>query len=207
MSLKVMCAGCSAEERERTESDVRRGLGARASGDETWIVSVVNLQSRWSITMDGPGIRALNFTAPPGRLAQSIQEALEAKTAATAKPPPAPTASAPPRPPSAPPTSPAPSKPATAPPKPAAAPPPKAAAPPPRPAAPPPLPRVTSVGGPRRDAQACAQCHQRFAVTFDAIAGESEQMSPVACPHCWHTNHVMVGETAADTSDYRAEKA
>ena len=31
-------------------------------------------------------------------------------------------------------------------------------------------------------------------------------MSPVACPHCWHMNQVMVGETAADTSDYRAEK-
>ena len=29
MSLKVMCAGCSAEERERAESDVRRALGAR----------------------------------------------------------------------------------------------------------------------------------------------------------------------------------
>ena len=31
-------------------------------------------------------------------------------------------------------------------------------------------------------------------------------MTPVACPHCWHMNHVPVGETAADTSDYRAEK-
>ena len=76
MSLKVMCAGCSAEERERAESDVRRALGARATGSETWIVSVINLQSRWSVTLDGPGIRALNCAAAPGRLAEAIQEAL-----------------------------------------------------------------------------------------------------------------------------------
>jgi hypothetical protein len=38
------------------------------------------------------------------------------------------------------------------------------------------------------------------------VAGEPDRMTPVACPHCWHTNHVLVGETAADTSDYRAEK-
>jgi hypothetical protein len=50
------------------------------------------------------------------------------------------------------------------------------------------------------------QCHQRFSVTFEAIAGEPEHMTPVACPHCWHMNQVMIGETAADTSDYRAEK-
>jgi len=43
-------------------------------------------------------------------------------------------------------------------------------------------------------------------VSFDAIVGESELMTPVACPHCWHMNHVLIGETAADTSDYRAEK-
>jgi hypothetical protein len=78
-----MCAGCSADERERAESDVRRALGTRASGSgETWIVSVINLQSRWSVTLDGPGIRALNCTAPPGRLAEAIQEALQAKMGA-----------------------------------------------------------------------------------------------------------------------------
>jgi hypothetical protein len=31
-------------------------------------------------------------------------------------------------------------------------------------------------------------------------------MAPVACPHCWHVNNVPVGENAAATSDYRAEK-
>jgi DNA-directed RNA polymerase subunit RPC12/RpoP len=202
MSLKVMCAGCSVEERERAESDVRRALGARAAGGETWIVSVINLQSRWSVTLDGPGIRALNCTAPPGRLAEAIQEALQGRTGA-------------------PPAAATPSRAAS---PPTRAPAPAAAAPaPPRPASPPtPAPSSTpSAGnsgtagarsvlspasGPRRDGHECAQCHQRFAVTFEAISGEIEHLTPVACPHCWHMNRVLVGETAADTSDYRAEK-
>jgi hypothetical protein len=38
------------------------------------------------------------------------------------------------------------------------------------------------------------------------VAGEAEHMTPVACPHCWHLNSVPIGEFAADTNDYRAEK-
>lgn len=220
-----MCAGCSAEERERAESDVRRALGARAGGGDTWIVSVINLQNRWSVTVDGPGIRALNCTAPHGRLVEAIQEALQAKIG----PPPvaaAPAAGpAPAAPRAAPAAAPAPTPtraaPAAAPaPARAAAPAPgastaaRAAAAPPAKSTPPPAPASVPTGpsaispasGPRRDRHECVQCHQRFAVTFEAIAGEAEHMTPVACPHCWHTNHVPVGETAADTSDYRAEK-
>jgi hypothetical protein len=234
MSLKVMCAGCSAEERERAESDVRRALGTRAAGSETWIVSVINVQSRWSVTLDGPGIRALNCMAPPGRLAETIQEALQAKMGA-----PAPAAATPAGPiaPAAAPTAanrpaaaaPTRTAPAAAPGRvaaaPAAAAPNRAAPAPGRVPAPAALPRsapspppaaastapparsaVSAAGGPRRVQLECVQCHQRFRVSFDAIAGEPEHMTPVACPHCWHTNQVMVGETAADTSDYRAEK-
>jgi len=96
-------------------------------------------------------------------------------------------------------------------PAPAAAPPPPRSAPPPTPAAGNSAPAgarsaISPAGGPRRDRHQCVQCHQRFGVTFEAIAGEPEHMAPVACPHCWHMNHVLVGETAADTSDYRAEK-
>ncbi len=222
MSLKVMCAGCSAEERERAESDVRRALGARATGSETWIVSVINLQSRWSVTLDGPGIRALNCAATPGRLAEAIQEALQSRAPAGAGPvaapaPPAATAPAakPPAAPAAKPTAAPAAKPTAAPapkpsiapaarPSPTPAPKPPAAAPV-KPAAAPSRPAPPAAGG--GGTHECAQCHQRFRVTFDAIAGEPEHMTPVACPHCWHTNHVMVGETAADTNDYRAEKA
>src|SRR5688500_16247068 len=124
MSLKIMCAGCSKDEREQAESDVRKALGARADGSETWIVSVVKVQGRWSVTLDGPAIRALTCTAPPGHLGQAIREALDAKTAtaapaatpaAASRPAPAsPAAAAPPTPrPSAPrPSAPAPSAPA-----------------------------------------------------------------------------------------------
>lgn len=226
-----MCAGCSAEERERAESDVRRALGARASGGETWIVSVINLQSRWSVTLDGPGIRALNCTASPGRLAESIEQALQAKIGAppaASAPPPAARAAPAPAAPAAPParTGAAPTAPGrvpAAPPTPAAGraatPPTRAAAPVPAPAAPRPgattpapaaapaaRPTVSAASGPRRVPLECVQCHQRFHVTFEAIAGEPEHMTPVACPHCWHMNQVLIGETAADTSDYRAEK-
>lgn len=188
MSLKVMCAGCSAEERERAESDVRRALGARATGTESWTVSVINLQSRWSVILDGPGIRALNCTAPPGRLAEAIAEALQAKAA-----PPAPAHRAP---------SPSPS-PSPAPPDAAPRP---APTPAPRPAVPAPRPAAAGAAGPRRSAHECAQCRRRFNVAFEGVAGEPDLPTPVACPHCWHTNHVPVGETAAATSDYRADK-
>jgi len=206
MSLKVMCAGCSAEERERAESDVRRALGTRAAGGDTWIVSVINLQSRWSVTLDGPGIRALNCTAPPGRLAEAIQEALQARTGA----PPAvaaPAAAPAPSRPAAASASPAPNRAAAA--GPARAPAPAAAAPATPRSAPPSTPAAGNrapAGGSRRVQLECVECHQRFRVSFDAVAGESEHLTPVACPHCWHTNQVMVGETAADTNDYRAEK-
>jgi len=214
-----MCAGCSAEERERAESDVRRALGARAAGGETWIVSVINLQSRWSVTLDGPGIRALNCTAPPGRLVEAIQEALQARTgvppaaaasagraapAAAAAPAPRPAAPNPGR------AAPAPAA-ATPAPGRAATPAPPRSTPLPTPAAGNRAPAgarsaISPAAGPRRDRHECVQCHQPFDVTFEAVAGEPEQMTPVACPHCWHMNHVLVGETAADTSDYRAEK-
>ncbi len=215
-----MCAGCSVEERERAESDVRRALGTRAAGGETWIVSVINLQSRWSVTLDGPGIRALNCTAPPGRLVEAIQDALQtrigappaAAPAASPAPPAAaaapvvrPAAAAPPRPAPAaaaatPARSPVPAAAAPAPPRSAPAPPPASSAPAVARSA------ISPASGPRRDRHECVSCHQRFAVAFEAVAKEREHLTPVACPHCWHMNHVLVGETAADTSDYRAEK-
>jgi len=205
-----MCAGCSAEERERAESDVRRALGARAAGGDTWIVSVINLQSRWSVTLDGPGIRALNCTAPPGRLAEAIQEALQARTGA----PPAvaaPAAAPAPSRPAAAPAAPAPgragSSPTRSPAAAATAPARSASSPPPANSAPAGArSSISPASGTRRERHECVECHQRFRVSFDAIAGEPEHMTPVACPHCWHTNQVMVGETAADTNDYRAEK-
>jgi|SRR5687767_2995706 hypothetical protein len=76
MVLKVMVAGCPAEEKERAESDVRRALGPRIQS-EAWMVSLVKLQGRWSITLDGPGARARTCVASEGKVSESIREALQ----------------------------------------------------------------------------------------------------------------------------------
>ena len=77
MSLKILCAGCSLEERAAVEAEVAAGLGARAQ-NEPWTVSLVKIGDRWSVTLEGPdrATRGQNFMAAPGRLRQSIAEAL-----------------------------------------------------------------------------------------------------------------------------------
>jgi hypothetical protein len=215
MSLKIMCAGCSQEEREQAESDVRKALGARADGSDTWIVSVVKVQGRWSVTLDGPAIRALTCTAPPGKLRESIHDALEAKAPAKTAPP-APTRAATPAPapaPSAPPAvAAAPAAPAR--PTPASAPAARslpaapAAARPSAPAAAAPPLRAAVTAPPVADGTyPCEKCGQRFRVLFESVPGEERHPAPVACPHCWHVNRVPVGDEAAMNGDYRAEKA
>jgi hypothetical protein len=75
MSLKILCAGCSQEEREQAESDVRRALGARADG-AAWTVSLVKVQNRWSVTMAHPPAATITCIAPEGRLAEAIRDLL-----------------------------------------------------------------------------------------------------------------------------------
>ena len=223
-----MCAGCSKDEREQAESDVRKALGARADSSDTWIVSVVQVQGRWSVTLDGPAIRALTITAPPGHLRESIHDALAAKTAApaAATPPPMPaplgaaaTAPAPPTAaaaaapvaPAARPTPAARAAPAAAPaaPRSASAAPRAPAAPPPSaPAAAPLRAAARPASAPAADGTySCEKCGQRFRVLFESMPGEEHRPAPVACPHCWHVNRVPVGDDAAAGGDYRAEKA
>ncbi|HEY7509426.1 MAG TPA: hypothetical protein VIG50_04195 [Vicinamibacteria bacterium] len=161
MPVKVLCAGCSKEEREQAEVDVRKALAGRGdTGD--WMVSLVKLADRWSITLDAPAarVRGMTVVAPQGRLADSIREALRQTPAAAGG--------------------------AVAPAAPAAA---------PRPAAPP--------GGPNR----CDKCGGAFVVVYEARPGESLESAPVACPHCWFVNRVLIDAEAAFTRDYRAEKA
>jgi hypothetical protein len=77
MSLKILCAGCSPEERQAVEAEVEAGLGARARSDP-WIVSLVKIGDRWSVTLEGPDrSKGATFMAAGGRLRQSITEALE----------------------------------------------------------------------------------------------------------------------------------
>lgn len=75
MSLKVLCAGCSSEERERAESDVRRALGTRTDAAQ-WTVSLVKVAGRWSVTLARPSAGTLTCVAPEGRLAEAIRDAL-----------------------------------------------------------------------------------------------------------------------------------
>ena len=87
MGLKILCAGCSKDEREQAEADVGRALAGRvAAGD--WSVSLVKLAGRWSVTIDAPAarIRGLSVVAAQGRLAETIREALGGAGAAEAPP-------------------------------------------------------------------------------------------------------------------------
>ena len=90
MSLKILCAGCSPEERQAVEAEVEAGLGARARS-EPWTVSLVKIGDRWSVTLEGPdrASRGKNFMAASGRLRQSIAEALAGGAPGAAERPPA----------------------------------------------------------------------------------------------------------------------
>jgi hypothetical protein len=183
MSVKVLCAGCSKEEREQAEADVRKALADRAASDE-WMVSLVKLADRWSVTLDASAarLRGVTLVAPQGRLADSIRDALRntpargAGTGAAAAPPP-PKAS----------TMAGPAKPA--------------------PSAPTSRPAATAAAAPSGGRLLCEKCGGGFAVVYDSRPGGSLETAPVACPHCWHVNRVLIDAEAAFNRDYRAEKA
>jgi DNA-directed RNA polymerase subunit RPC12/RpoP len=157
MTLKVLCAGCSKDERELAESTVRRTLGKRVV-DGAWTVSLVGTGDKWSITLDAPaaGIRSRTFLVARDQVGQALLEALGPAAGSA----------------------------------PAAAP------------APAPAPLAEA----RSPAQ-CERCHQAFVVAYESTADEGQEAAPVACPHCWHVNRVLVGERAAETREYRADKA
>jgi hypothetical protein len=173
LSVKILCAGCSKEEREQAEADVRKALADRsAAGD--WMVSLVKLADRWSVTLDAPfaKMRGVTVVAPQGRLGDSIRAALSGTPAAPAAVAPARAVA-----------------PASA--APAAK----------RPPAPVPPPAA-------RDGRlTCEKCGGGFIVVCDSRPGESLESAPVACPHCWHVNRVLIDAEAAFNRDYRAEKA
>jgi hypothetical protein len=156
MGLKLLCAGCSKDERETAEAAVRKALGRRSEGG-AWTVSLVRLTDRWSVTLDGSsyGVRALTLVAPEGRLYETIVGALEPQGAA---------------------------------------------------------PAVASAAAPARSAESrapfqCEKCGGGFVLVYDAPADEEEETVPAACPHCWHVNRVLAASSAAETRDYRVEKA
>jgi hypothetical protein len=155
MGLKLLCAGCSKDERETAEAAVRKALGRRTEGG-AWTVSLVRMTDRWSVTLDGSsyGVRALTLVAPEGRLYETIADALEPQAEAAAAP----------------------------------------AAAPARPAE-------------SRAPFQCEKCGGGFVLVYDAPPDEGEETVPAACPHCWHVNRVLAASSAAETRDYRVEKA
>ena len=147
MPLKIMCAGCSKDERDTAESIVKAALGT-ATG--SWMISLVKIGRQWSVTVDGPEVKQKTLMVPDGSIPQALRDLVP--------PPPAPAPE--PAPPPAPPVA------AVPPPKPV----PKPAAPPtpvPAPAALSPLPPALEVGsdfdqlGPvaRRQSETCALSH------------------------------------------------
>jgi DNA-directed RNA polymerase subunit RPC12/RpoP len=77
MSLKILCAGGSKEEKEAVETAVRAGIGPRPAA-ETWTVSLVKVGRQWSVTLDGPekSFPRATFVAGEGRLREAISESL-----------------------------------------------------------------------------------------------------------------------------------
>jgi hypothetical protein len=175
MPLTFLCAGCSSDDRDVAEASVKAALGERVRS-EAWIVSIVKAGANWSVTLDGPGHKALSFVAPEPALRDSIRERL-----AGSAPAPAPAG----------PVAPAPAartRPAQAPAAPA------------RPPAPAP-----SLGS-KRDRHECRSCRRAFVVTYEVEDDEDQEMVSIACPHCWQMNHVLMAEAAAVTQAFRAEK-
>jgi hypothetical protein len=82
MALKLLCAGCSKDERQHAEATVRQALGERAEGG-AWTVSLVKAAGQWSVTLDGPpyGGRPQTLVAPMGGLREAITEALKGSEA------------------------------------------------------------------------------------------------------------------------------
>lgn len=82
MSLKILCAGCSSEERAALEAGVRAGLGERTRRDP-WTVSLVKFGTGWSVTLDGPTVNGhrTSFMVPgpagPGAVADAVRSAAD----------------------------------------------------------------------------------------------------------------------------------
>jgi hypothetical protein len=89
--LKVLAAGVDKDERGRLETTVRDALAPRLDG-EPWVVSLVRLASRWSVTLNGPDepFRNVSFIADDARLGEALRDAVDTREEQAAPPPPAP---------------------------------------------------------------------------------------------------------------------
>jgi hypothetical protein len=67
--------------------------------------------------------------------------------------------------------------------------------------------KPTAGAAERIDRHDCQECASAFEVIYQASAEEPQELAPVACPHCWHVNHVPIAAGAGITGDYRAQAA
>jgi hypothetical protein len=151
MALSFLCAGCPQAERDEAEATVRAALGERVR-TEPWAVSLVRVGGTWSVTLDGPGFKALSFVSPSARLGASILERL------------APAAD------------------------------------------PAPIPAPKAATRTMHDRHDCHRCQHAFAVVYELEPDEAQETANVACPYCWQVNQVLVGEAAAYTEAFKAER-
>jgi hypothetical protein len=75
-ALRILVAGVDKDERGAVEAAVRQGLGSRAASDP-WSVSVVQLAGKWSVTLDGGGLRSASVMTDRGSLADAIRSLVE----------------------------------------------------------------------------------------------------------------------------------
>ncbi len=61
--------------------------------------------------------------------------------------------------------------------------------------------------GEKKERYNCEGCSAAFEVIYNTAPGERQELCPVACPQCWHVNHVPIAEGAGATGDYRAQAA
>jgi len=83
MPLKIMCAGCSKDERDAAEAMVKAALGTAAG---SWMVSLVKIGRQWSVTIDGPEIKHKTVVVPDGSIPQALRDLLPAPSPPAAMP-------------------------------------------------------------------------------------------------------------------------
>jgi hypothetical protein len=60
--------------------------------------------------------------------------------------------------------------------------------------------------GERRETHTCSKCSGRYAVVYESMPNEPRYTVAVACPHCWEVDHIEIGENAALSKQYRADR-
>ncbi len=71
----------------------------------------------------------------------------------------------------------------------------------------PPKSAPSGSAGEQKDRYDCEGCSAPFEVIYSSAPGERQEVCPVACPQCWHVNHVPIAEGAGANGDYRAQAA